>query len=195
MNILSILTQIHPVSQELQNAIASNIKSKSFKRKEFLLKAGQVCQNMWFIESGLVRCFYDKDDKEVCSWFMKEGDFIISVQSFFNQQASYETVQALEDTVVHYITYQQLHELYLSFPEFNIHGRVLTQRYYALCEDRLYAIRMHTAAERYAYLLQNYQELIKRVTNTDIASYLGITLPTLSRLKSKKSTQKASASS
>jgi len=125
-----------------------------------------------------------KGDIEVCSWFMSEGDIIVSVESFFEQQKSYESIQALEDMVVYYISYQELEHIYRHYTEFNFIGRMLLQKYYKLSEQRLYSMRMQTAVQRYQFLLEHFPEIIKRVSTTDIASYLGITRETLSRIKS-----------
>jgi CRP-like cAMP-binding protein len=111
-------------------------------KKHFLLKPGHICYNIYFVQQGLVRCFYIKNEKEVSSWFLKEGDVIVSVDSFFTQTVSYESIQALEDCVLHYISYTDLQYAYLHFPEFNFIGRILTEKYYKLSEQRLYSLRM-----------------------------------------------------
>ena len=124
------------------------------------------------------------DDKEVSSWFMKEGDVIISVESFFKQSVSRESIQALDNSVLHYITFRELQFAYKQFTEFNFIGRVLTEKYYALSEQRLYAIRMQRAADRYIYLMEHHPDLILRVPSKHLASYLGITEVTFSNIKS-----------
>lgn len=184
--ILKFLESIHPLSDQLKEHIRRVLKTKVFSKRAFLLRAGQVCQNIYFVEAGLVRCFYEKAENEICSWFMKEGDLIISVQSFFFQQASYENIQALEPLTVHYISFEELQFIYQKFAEFNYVGRVLTERYYVLSEQRLFAIRMQRAQERYEYMLANSPDLIQRVPTHFIASYLGITKETLSRVRSRK---------
>ena len=148
------------------------------------MKAGHVSRDICFISKGLLRCFYLIDDKEVCSWFMKEGDVIVSVESFFQQKESYESIQVLEDCTLYYITYDELQFSFRNFPEFNFVGRVLTERYYTLSEQRLYAMRMQRANDRYAYLMQHHGDLILRVPSKFLASYLGITEVTLSNIKS-----------
>jgi len=117
---------------------------------------------------------------------MKEGDVIISVESFFKQIVSYENIQAVEECVVYYIYYNELQYIYGHFPEFNFIGRVLIEKYYALSEQRLYSIRMQRGHDRYQYLLDHFPELIQRLPSKYIASYLSITEETLSRIRSKK---------
>lgn len=116
---------------------------------------------------------------------MKEGDVIISVESFYHQKESYEAIQALEDSTLHYITYAELQYIYKTFPEFNFIGRVLTEKYYGLCERRAYSLRMQRSQQRYEYLLENHPELILRVPAKDLASYLGITKVTMSKLRAR----------
>lgn len=182
--LLKMLNSIHPLSNALIEYLATNLKTKLLKKKDFLLKKGHISKDICFINKGLLRCFYMIDDKEVSSWFMKEGDVIISVESFFKQCESFESIQALDDCVLYYITYSELQFTYRNFPEFNFVGRVLTERYYTLSEQRLYSMRMKKAQDRYGYLMEYHPELIQRVPSKFIASYLGITEVTLSNIKS-----------
>ena len=117
---------------------------------------------------------------------MKEGDVIISVESFYRQVKSYESIQALEDCIVWYISFEELKSIYRAFPEFNFVGRVLTEKYYCLSEQRLYSMRMMRSNERYRYLMDHNPELILRVPAKYIASYLGLSEAHLSVIKSKQ---------
>ncbi len=184
--LLQYFNTIYPLSSDLEQYLLSIFKVKELTKKSYILKQGQVCRNLYFIEKGLVRCFYIKDDKEVCSWFMKEGDLIISVESFFKQVISYENIQALEDCLVYYIDYKDLQYMYRHFIDSNFLARVVTEKYYMLSEQRLFSIRMQRAQERYQYLIDNFPELIQRVPSKYIASYLSITEETLSRIRGKK---------
>ena len=179
------LNSIHPLSSELKEHLSQILSLKQLAKKEYLLKAGHVCRSICFIRQGLLKCFYQKDQHEVCSWFMKEGDVIISVESFFSQTSSYESIQAIEDTELYCINHEQLEYLYRTFPEFNFIGRVLLQKYYTLSEQRLYSLRMQKSQERYEYLLEHHPELVLRVPSKYLASYLGITEVTMSKVRSK----------
>lgn len=180
--LLSFLSSIHPMSPGLEDHLESILQIRHIRKKEFLLEIGQVSRYISFIEKGLFRCYYLEETKQVCSWFMKEGDVIASVGSFYRQQPSYECIQALEDSRVYFITFDQLQHIYRDYPEFNFTGRVLTEKYYQLADERLYSLKMKTASKRYQYLLDHYPDLMRRVPKAHLASYLAITPETLSRI-------------
>ena len=173
-NILAILHAINPLSSELRDYLIQILRTKMIGKREFLLEAGRVCGEICFIESGLLRSYYLEDGKEFNKWFMKERDIVIAVQSFFSQTVSNENIQAIEDTVVQYISYHDLQNIYIKFPEFNKNGRIITEIYYSELDKRMDAIKNHSAWKRYQYLLTNYPELVGRVPGKDLASYLGM---------------------
>lgn len=182
-SLLHTLKAVHPISSALEKHLEKVLLNKHFKKDQYLLKAGVVCSHIYFIESGIIRSFYDHHDNEINSWFFSEGDVIISVQSFYTREQGSECLQALEPTQTWYVSYDDLQFIYHNFPEFNFIGRVLTEKYYALSEQRLVAMRKQTATERYHHLLKTNPNLIQRVSSKNIASYLGISAETLSRIK------------
>ena len=182
---LQMLESIYPLSEDAGYAILEKTKYKELPKKATLLRAGHICQHIYFIQKGLLRCFYYQSEHEVSSWFMLEGDIIISVESFYRQIASYESIQALEDCELFYMDYRDLQQIYRNYPEFNFVGRVLTERYYSLSEQRLYSMRMMRAKERYEYMTTHHPELVKRVPAKFLASYLGISEVMLSIIKNR----------
>lgn len=184
--LLQYLESIHEMSEGCKDRLRSVLNFKEVPKKEFLLRAGHICQHIYFIQKGLLRCFYYKNEVEISSWFMLEGDVVVSVESFFHQKVSYESIQALEDCELWYLTYAELQKIYREFPEFNFIARILTERYYCLSEQRLYSIRMMRASERYEYLVEHHPSFLLRVPAKFIASYLGITAEMLSKIKSGK---------
>lgn len=183
--LLRFLNSFHGLSTELQAQLSVSIKSKAVPKKSFLLKAGHICRQLCFIERGLLRSYYIKNELEVCSRFMKEGEVIVSVSSFFRQQPSEECIQALEDCELLCIEYNDLQYICRHFPEFHFFTRLLTEQYYTNSEQLLGALRMQRSHERYAFLMEQYPELIQRVPSKYLASYLGITDVTFSNVKSK----------
>jgi CRP-like cAMP-binding protein len=184
--LLEKLNQISPLSSDLLNLLNTSLKKQQFKRNEFLAKEGQVSKSIYFLESGTCRAFYFANDKEITNWFMSDGDIVISVYSFFTQQPSLENIQLLEDATVYSLSYQQLQEIYLHFPQFNLHGRIITEQYYMLSEQRNFALKKQSAKQRYDLLLNQYSKILQKASLGHIASYLGITQETLSRIRGQK---------
>src|ERR1700730_13852918 len=145
--LLAFLDMISPMSDGLKEHLYKILNTREVLKRQYLLKAGHICRHIFFIRKGLIRSFYVKEDVEVCSWFMKEGDVIISVESFFTQKPSYESIQAIENSTVYYINYEELQNIYKQFPEFNFIGGILTEKYYTLSEQRLNALRMKSGTE------------------------------------------------
>ncbi|MFM7428342.1 MAG: Crp/Fnr family transcriptional regulator [Flammeovirgaceae bacterium] len=185
LSLLKIISQIHPVSEALQNDLIQTLNIESIPKKTYLLKEGEIFQKMYFIEKGMARAFYFDDGKEHTSWFMKEGDFIIAVNSFYKQVPSQENIVMLEDSITASISYSQLQELYQKHLEFNIISRALTEHYYSLSEERLFAMRQSSAKHRFEFFINNYPELAKRISLKQMASFLRTSPETISRLRAK----------
>ncbi|MET4104829.1 Crp/Fnr family transcriptional regulator [Hymenobacter sp. UYP22] len=177
---------IHPLSPGLEAALRQLVGRETAPARSLLLQPGHTAHKLYFLESGLIRGFYLKDGKEVTAWFMPEGHFVAAILSFFSRQPSHEYLQALEDSVLWFITQDHLQALYQQFPEFNYIGRVLTEQYYVLSEQRALHLRMLPATERYALLVQQFPDVARRVPLKLLASHLGITPETLSRLRARR---------
>ena len=184
--LLSLLNNIHSLSPALHQYLSQNLKTRTIDKKQFLLTAGQISRHIYFIKKGLLRCYYIHDEQEVCSKFLKEGDIIVSASSFFLQKESIEFIQAIEDSTLWFICYDELQYIYKHFPEFNVIGRVLSIKSYLLSEQRLNFIRMKNASDRYSSMLEHFPELVLRVPSKYLASYLSISVETLSRIRGKK---------
>ena len=184
--LLTLLASIQPLSRGSQEYLGKVLKHRRILKKEFLLRAGDVSKSVYFITEGLIRAYYFKGPKEVNSWFMKEGDMSLSIESFYDQKPSYESIQALEDCDVYSIDFPELEYMYRTYPEFNVIGRVLTIKYHKLWAQQLYSIRAHNAKARYDWLRENHPDLLLRVPAKYIASYLDVTEVTLSKIKGRK---------
>lgn len=184
--LLSLLNSICTLSPELHQYLSEHLKTITVAKKEHILLAGNISRNIYFIKKGLVRCYYYEDGIEMNFKFMKEGDILVAAPSFFLQQHSQESVQAIEDTTLWFLSYEELHFCYNSYAEFNRLSNILTTRSYLLVEQRTRLIRMKQASQRYSFMLQHYPDLILRVPAKQMATYLCISEETLSRIRSRK---------
>lgn len=183
--LISAIRTLVPISPALENALEAILRYEPLHARHQLLTPGQVARRIYFVEKGLVRGYTLHAGQEISSWFMCEGDFVISIVSFFTQQPSTEYLELLEPSALYSIDYAQLNELYRTFPKFNYVGRVLTERYYVQSEQRAYQLRTLSAKERYTRLVQDFPYLVQRVPLKYLASHLGMTPETLSRMRAK----------
>ncbi|MES2328575.1 MAG: Crp/Fnr family transcriptional regulator [Bacteroidota bacterium] len=188
---VQLLESIAPLPEGVEAFLQKRLTVRSFAAKEYLLHAGDNSDRLSFVASGLVRIFSDTpsklgaSDKEVCNWFLMEGDVAISVESFFEQTVSEEYIQALEPTVTVSLSRDELADVYKRFPTFNYHGRILTQRYYVQAVRQLKALRYKRADDSYKYLAEQFPKILQRVPSRYLASYLGVNETYLSTLRSR----------
>lgn len=189
--LLALIDLFGPISADVKLALQKILHREALPRKHWLLQPGHISDRIYFIEKGVIRGFYLKaggqgDGREVTSWFMRETNFIISIVSFYTRQPAHEYIELLEDGIVWSITHAQLQQLYRDFPEFNAIGRLFTEKYYVLSERRSQNLRMQTANERYQQLLTDFPAIFQRVPLKYIASHLGISPETVSRLRGQR---------
>jgi CRP/FNR family transcriptional regulator, anaerobic regulatory protein len=179
------LNDIYPLSDALKQDLEGYFEIVEAPKGYHLLRAGQRCEFVFVVITGLVRMYYIKDGEEVCSRFAESQQLILSVNSFYASKPGYEYIEAIEASVIARIHYQKLEQLYRKHIEFNFIARVITQQYFIRSEERLYLLRKQTAEQRYEYLCNKYPSVVQRVPLMYIATYLGMTIETLSRVRKK----------
>jgi CRP/FNR family transcriptional regulator, anaerobic regulatory protein len=188
-SLLAHLHQIKPLEPALHSRLINDLEIVEVPKKTMLLRDGQVADYLYVVLSGLLRSFYIKDGAEVCSRFMKENHIVVSVNSFYVRKPGYEFIETMENSTLARIHYDKLQQLYKDHDSFNYTARVLTEQYFALSEQRLYLLRKQKAEERYLFFLENYADLMNRVPLQYIATFLGMNLETLSRIRKKLSSR------
>lgn len=183
MNLLSYLSSIITVSQKLEKEIQSLFSIIEVDKGAFLIKQDERCSDMYFIQKGLIRGYYNEDGKEITSWFAQEGEFATCFYSFISNKPSFENVQTVEKCELIKITNTTLQNLYLQFPETERIGRIIVENYYLKLDERFLNVQFKSAKERYQNLILSKPSLLQRASLGQIASYLGISQETLSRIR------------
>ncbi|MFV0521913.1 MAG: Crp/Fnr family transcriptional regulator [Mangrovibacterium sp.] len=173
------------LSVGIEAELNSKIKFLKKRKGDFLLKQGQIVSNLFVVEKGLVRSFYNTNEREVNVWFGFENIALGSVMPLFFNQPSIENIQFLEDSTLYYISSNDLNELYKTSQEMNMIGRKMAEEYCKVLEERSFSLQTLSAEQRYNDLLKNQPEIIQRISLGHIASYLGISQETLSRIRKK----------
>jgi len=178
------INSIHPINEEVTGALGNCFEIIEAPKKQQLLKDGETCQYLYLVLNGVMRMYYIKDDEEVSSLFIEEKYFF-TAQSFYSRSAGYEYIETIEPSVLARIHYDHLQRLFKTYHELNFIARVITENYLVKSQERLYLLRKQTAEERYLYFTEHYATLLQRVPLKYIASYLGLTIETLSRIRNK----------
>ena len=183
--LLTHITHYAPLSSEAQIALQDAFGKKIISKNEYLLNEGQICRHLYFLEKGALRGFYNLDGKEITHWFGFENDFVTSFHSFITQEPAVENIQLLEGCILWSISKETLTGLFNQYHEIERLVRIIYEKYYIRLEERFVNAQFKTATERYGNLLQQTPYILERVPLGCIASYLGISQETLSRIRSK----------
>lgn len=182
MDISTILDRIHKLPEDSKLALQNNISEITFPKGHILLKANKVESNVYFIKKGLVRAYVERDN-EVTFWFGKEGETVISMKSYVEEQPGYETIELLEDCELYELKIENLKKMFSEDVNIANWGRKFAENELIKTEERLISKQFKNASERYLDLIKDHPELIQRVQLGHIASYLGITQVSLSRIR------------
>jgi len=183
--LINFINQYTNLSKQAIDALEERVQFESFKKNELILKQGSIANKVWFITKGLVRKFYYKDGKDITIWIHAENEMCTSMHSYFQKKSSQENIQAIEDTELISLSYDKSLELN-KYPEFNSFSQDLITKQFSCIDEFSKKFTLMSAAEKYNALSEIAPEIIKRAKLGYIASILGITQETLSRVRSKK---------
>ena len=172
------------VSSAKAEEIAGHFQNKELKKNELFLKEGRISDEYLFLESGFMRAFaYDTDGNDVTTNFYSEKQVVFEVASFFNRTIARENIQSLTDSKGWTITYQQLNNLFHTLPEFREFGRHVLVKGFSSLKTRMLSLITESAEERYIELMKKNPEIFQYAPLKMIASYLGVTDSSLSRIR------------
>ena len=175
------------LSPQAEQYVYSIAKEKKVSKGEILIREGQAVKKTYFVVDGSLRSFcVDKEGKEHTLQFAIKDWWISDFIAIYNHEPASLTVECITDSVVIEFNAQKLSEIYLSFPEFESFQRENLQRHVVSLHKRILNQLQLTASERYSLFLKQYPNIEQHVPNYHIASYLGITQQSLSRIRAKK---------
>jgi CRP-like cAMP-binding protein len=178
---------IYPISVEARAFINQKTFLYRVRKNELLVAAGNISTHLFLIKKGILRSYVKEGIKEITTWITGEHDLVTCITSFGLQRPARENIQAIEDCELYGLSHNDLEYLYDHFPEMNIVGRKILEKYYRDAEERAFIARLTEATSKYKHFVVTRQDLLTRVPLKFIASYLGVTLETLSRIRSKLS--------
>lgn len=183
--LFQVLDRVVILSKQQQENVRRFFKYQEFPKDSLILNADEICNHLYFVVEGIVRQYYCFEGKEMTSRFAFEEDFTFAPSSFILRKPSQEMISCISNCKFFVITYEGLQYLYDNDPDWNRIGRLLIEHYFIELEERAFLMKAQTASERYDDLMQRYPDLVDRVKLGHLASYLGITQETLSRIRAR----------
>ena len=182
---LNFLSGFHSLSETDVELPLSICTEASYAKGDHFVREGTVCSKLGFLISGISRVYHLANNKEYTSYFnfTQRNRLVSSFESFLTKRPSKESIHFLEDATLILINREDFYGLYDKSPAFQEMGRKLAEYNYILAIERIYSLQHDTAQMRYEKLLNIYPDLVNRVPHHYIASYLGITPESLSRVR------------
>jgi len=176
-----------PLSPAVSDELLRRSRKQNLPKHYLLHKDNEVCEKIYFIEKGLARWYYySEDGKDITDSFGLENSFITAFDSFFQRKPSRYLIELLEDSTVYSMSYGDLDQLFEKFPEVQRVSRLILIQILEQLLDKNAALQFNNARQRYRFITEKHPDLLQRVSLGHIASFLGITQETLSRIRGQK---------
>ena len=185
--LINYFLTLSPLSNSSAKALEAICQPTSIARNQPLQSIGQTCKTLYFLKKGMARIYYEKDGLDVTEGFFGELSLIARAESLFAGKPSQKGIQVLEDSELWAIDTTKLASLYEEHRDIERLFARLFEKAYVETIQRIENLQFHTAEERYHLLEEEQPEVLKRAPLKYIASYLGITQVSLSRIRAKKS--------
>ncbi|MEM8899167.1 MAG: cyclic nucleotide-binding domain-containing protein [Bacteroidota bacterium] len=173
------------LSQSLVPAVTNFFREERIAKKGFMARKGGYCQTLSLIESGYMRFFSQSDKKEITHWIFGEGQIITDVASFYLQQPAKWNIQALTDVSLYSLSYTDFQKLRKEVKEWDSVEKLLQVKLMSALENRVYTLLSMSAEERYHYLFQSDSKMFNELPLQYLASMMGMSPETLSRIRAK----------
>lgn len=177
------VSRLTTLSHEGRDALSRIMTKLKLPKGHVLVRPDSICNYVYYVEKGLTRTFYYKDGKDVTDWFSPDGTFACSIVSFITRQPDRRGIELLEPSLIYALYYNDLENLYDKFHDVERLGRQLVSMGLVDLQHRFDDLHFSPALQRYKKLLDTNQGIINRIPLGMIASYLGVTQETLSRIR------------
>lgn len=184
MKIDQIIDKIYVLPGSSKQELIENITQVNYPKGHLLLRADKIERSIYFMKKGIARLYTHTLENEITFLFSKEGDTIVSLKSYVQNQKGYENVELLENAELYELNTETLHSLVNKDIHIANWARKFAEQELVKTEERFISRQFRTAKDRYREILSNNPDLIQRVQLGHIASYLGVTQVTLSRIRS-----------
>lgn len=186
MLIADIVQSIYPIPEESFQKLEEKADLVHYTKGVSLFEMGKKGSDLYFIQKGIARAYCYSNDAEITFWFGREGDAVFSYNSYIHGTKGYEQVELLENTSLYHFKTDELHKLFNEDIHLANWGRKLAETELVKTEERLISRLFKSAKQRYNEMLQADAQLLQRVQLGHIASFLGITQVSLSRIRAGK---------
>lgn len=181
------IDRVYLIPSDTRKVFMSYFREIKYTAKTVLVREGEVCNKVYFIAKGCLRASYHHEEKDIILWFGMEGDLISCFRSMITKKPGHETIILIEDCTFYEIDRDDLYKLIQNYPEVNHFYEKVLEEGYLYLENRIINHLFCPGKERYESLIKRYPLALQRFSLGQIASYLGITIETLSRIRAGKS--------
>ncbi|MEP0710612.1 Crp/Fnr family transcriptional regulator [Algoriphagus sp.] len=184
-NFSNLFSKFPTISNKAKQAFASHLEEFEVEKGFLLEREGQISKHLYFVAQGSARSYYIRESRDITVSFTLDEEFVTAMHSFITRKPSYENIETMEKSRIYKISYDNLQASFIDFPELERAYRMILERYYIVLEEHQIFNKFKTARERYLELMQYRPKVIHRASVGQIASFLDMTIETLSRIRAK----------
>ncbi len=184
-DIVNSIKQITGLTESELGIVLSRFDKKDIKKKSIILKADSIAKEVYIILKGCMRLYYEKEGVDISAYFFTENMFAGAYDSFIAQKPSRHFIETLEDCEVLAISYKAFQELFVAFPKMNEFVRKIIDQRFVSLHELFTSYILDSPEERYLHLLKERPDLLNRIPQHQIATFLGITPVSLSRIRNR----------
>lgn len=183
MNKYDIIEGVCPMPRASVERLAECLSEVTYPKGTRILEAGKIERTVFFVSRGIVRAYVEAKGREVTFWIGTEGTTVVSLKSYVDNERGYETVECVEDTVLYLLRREMLEKLFREDIHIANWGWKFAEAEFLRAEEKFIPLLFTTASERYEALAKSRPDLLRRIPLACLASYLGVTPVSLSRIR------------